>query len=292
MKFSYFFISAICAFLLSSCIKSNVATEDETQIATNETKIKDYASAQKLDVSRAANGLYYVITKKNPTARASKVGEELAFHYVFSTLDGVKLDSTERLKNTPLVIPIGVGLLVEGLEQGLALLKEGEAATLLIPYYLAFGNQARTNLPAYTPVRFDVQVVKIRNEEEQIEDYLKVQKLTPTEKTDSGLRFIRTSAGAGAAVAKGQTVKVNYTGKVLTNREFDKGTFEFVLGANAVVKGFDEGISKMKIGEKATIIFPSSAGYGAAGSINNSTRTYNILPFAPLLFEVEVVSVR
>ena len=292
MRFAHLVSIVFSVLLLNSCIKNNVATEDETQIAANETKIKDYVSAQKLDMTRAANGLYYVITKKNPSGRTAKVGEELAFHYVFSTLDGVKLDSTERLKNTPLAIPIGVGLLVEGLEQGLALLKEGEAATLLIPYYLAFGSQARANLPAYTPVRFDVQVVKVRNEDEQIEDYLKVQKLTPTEKTDSGLRYIRTSAGAGAAVAKGQTIRVNYTGKVLTNREFDKGTFEFVLGANAVVKGFDEGISKMKIGEKATIIFPSSAGYGAAGSINNSTRTYNILPYAPLLFEVEVVSVR
>ena len=292
MRFAHLVSIVFSVLLLNSCIKNNVATEDETQIAANETKIKDYVSAQKLDMTRAANGLYYVITKKNPSGRTAKVGEELAFHYVFSTLDGVKLDSTERLKNTPLAIPIGVGLLVEGLEQGLALLKEGEAATLLIPYYLAFGSQARANLPAYTPVRFDVQVVKVRNEDEQIEDYLKVQKLTPTEKTDSGLRYIRTSAGAGAAVAKGQTIRVNYTGKVLTNREFDKGTFEFVLGANAVVKGFDEGISKMKIGEKATIIFPSSSGYGAAGSVNNSTRTYNILPYAPLLFEVEVVSVR
>lgn len=292
MKFPRVLIFSFFVFSISGCIKTAVVSEDETQIATNETKIKEYVLARKLDITRATNGLYYAITKKNAAGRAPKVGEELAFHYVFSDLNGVKLDSTERLKNDPLAIPIGVGLVIEGLEQGLALLKEGESATLLIPFYLAFGNQARTNLPAYSPIRFDVEVVKIRNEDEQIEDYLKAKKILPTEKTDTGLRYVRTTAGTGAAVAKGQTIKVNYAGRVLTDKEFDKGTFEFVLGANAVVRGFDEGIAKMKIGEKATLIFPSSAGYGAAGSVDNNTRSYRILPYAPLIFNVEVVSVK
>ena len=77
----------------------------------------------------------------------------------------------------------------------------------------------------------------------------------------------------------------NYVGKFLDDSQFDAGAFSFVLGAGQVVVGFDEGIGKMKIGEKATLIFPSSIGYGdtAKGSIPANS---------PLLFTIQVTSAK
>lgn len=123
-------------------------------------------------------------------------------------------------------------------------------------------------------------------EEEQIESYISTKKLVVTEKTSSGLRYIRTLASTGASLIAGQTITVKYAGRLLSDKQFDAGTFSFKLGAGQVVGGFDEGIAKMKVGEKATIIFPSSLGYGSQGA--GSTIPAN----APLVFDIEVVSAK
>lgn len=124
------------------------------------------------------------------------------------------------------------------------------------------------------------------NEDEQIENYVKTKKLTVTEKLANGLRYIRTSSNSnGVALLKGQTINVNYTGKYLSDKQFDKGNFSFRLGSGQVVAGFDIGIAKMKTGEKATIIFPSSLGYGP--------NDYSSIPGgSSLVFDIEVVSVQ
>lgn len=122
-------------------------------------------------------------------------------------------------------------------------------------------------------------------EDTQIENYITSKKLTVTEKTASGLRYIRVTPSTGIAVVFGQTISVKYAGKLLDDSQFDAGTFSFKLGAGSVIKGFDEGIAKMKVGEQATLIFPSSIGYGASGS-------GPIPANAPLLFNIEVVSAK
>lgn len=124
-------------------------------------------------------------------------------------------------------------------------------------------------------------------EEEQIENSITEKNLTITEKTSSGLRFILTQANpTGAALKTGQTVTVKYAGKLLSGKQFDAGTFDFALGGGRVIKGFDEGIAKLKVGEKGTLIFPSSLGYGAQGAGGD------IPGNTPLLFDIEVVAAR
>jgi FKBP-type peptidyl-prolyl cis-trans isomerase len=101
-------------------------------------------------------------------------------------------------------------------------------------------------------------------EDEQIESYVNSKNLAITEKTSSGLRFILNQSNeGGAALAARQNVTVKYAGRLLSDVQFDAGTFSFILGVGQVVGGFDEGIAKLKVGEKGTIIFPSSLGYGS-----------------------------
>ena len=123
------------------------------------------------------------------------------------------------------------------------------------------------------------------DEDIQIENYITNKKLTVTEKTTSGLRYIRVTPSTGAALKAGQTISVKYAGRFLDDSQFQASSFTFQLGGGQVVKGFDEGIAKMKVGEQATLIFPSSIGYGASGS-------GPIPANAPLLFNIEVVSAK
>lgn len=123
-------------------------------------------------------------------------------------------------------------------------------------------------------------------EDDQINSYVTSKNLTVTEKTASGLRYIVTKANpTGAALKAGQTINVNYAGTLLSGKSFDSGNFNFVLGGGRVIAGFDEGIAKMKVGEKATLIFPSTLGYGSSGS-------GPIPANSPLVFDIEVVSAR
>ncbi len=124
-------------------------------------------------------------------------------------------------------------------------------------------------------------------ENQKIEEYISSKKLTVTEKTTTGLRYILTKANpSGAKVANGQTVSVIYAGRLLSDKQFDAGNFSFVLGSGGAISGFDQGIAKMKVGEKATLIFPSSLGYGsrAQGS--------DIPAYSPLVFDIEVISAK
>jgi FKBP-type peptidyl-prolyl cis-trans isomerase len=98
-----------------------------------------------------------------------------------------------------------------------------------------------------------------------------------------------TKPSEGAIPPKGSKVSVHYTGKLTDGKVFDsslkRGPFEFKLGAGQVIKGWDEGVAKMRVGEKAIITCPPDYGYGAQGVGNGL-----IPPNSTLIFEVEVLS--
>jgi FKBP-type peptidyl-prolyl cis-trans isomerase len=130
------------------------------------------------------------------------------------------------------------------------------------------------------------EVLTPEQENQKIEEYITTKKLTVTEKTSTGLRFILTKANtSGAKLTRGQYVTVNYAGRFLSDKQFDAGNFSFTLGIGQVVGGFDEGVGKMRIGEKATLIFPSVIGYGTSGQ-------GSIPGYSPLVFDIEVVSAK
>lgn len=125
------------------------------------------------------------------------------------------------------------------------------------------------------------------SEEVQIENYVLKNALKIDFKSNSGLRFILNQvAKDGMPLKQGQSVKVKYSGRLLNDKQFDAGSFNFILGVGQVITGFDEGIAKLKVGEKGTLIFPSSIGYGAAGAGSD------IPPNSPLIFEIEVLAAR
>src|SRR3982750_3216359 len=89
-------------------------------------------------------------------------------------------------------------------------------------------------------------------------------------KTPSGLIFLITHKGTGALPKAGQTVSVHYTGTLTDGTKFDSSRdrgepIEFPLGQGRVIKGWDEGIARMHVGDQAILVIPSSIGYGPQG---------------------------
>jgi FKBP-type peptidyl-prolyl cis-trans isomerase len=108
--------------------------------------------------------------------------------------------------------------------------------------------------------------------------------------TSSGLQYQDLEVGAGAQAKPGDQVSVHYTGWLEDGTKFDSSLdrnepFQFQLGAGMVIKGWDEGVSDMKVGGKRKLVIPSNLGYGAAGAGGV------IPPNATLFFEVELLAI-
>ncbi len=104
------------------------------------------------------------------------------------------------------------------------------------------------------------------------------------------------SVGTGATAAVGDTLTVNYTGRLQDGTVFDTSIgkpptpgcsqgFCFVLGTGQVIPGWDQGLAGMKVGGKRLLIIPASLAYG-------SRQVGPIPPNSTLVFEIDLLSVK
>ena len=116
--------------------------------------------------------------------------------------------------------------------------------------------------------------------------------------TITSLQMTDNKTGTGAEAVAGKDVSVHYTGWLYDGgaadhhgRKFDSSRdhgepFEFRLGAGMVIRGWDQGVSGMKVGGSRTLVIPPALGYGARGA------GAAIPPNSTLVFDVELLGVR
>jgi FKBP-type peptidyl-prolyl cis-trans isomerase FkpA len=140
-------------------------------------------------------------------------------------------------------------------------------------------------------------------DDQLIKDFLAENNIK-TNRTESGLFYIVTEEGSGEKPEQGDSVRVNYVGKLMDGTVFDTSyediakeagvynenrnyvPYQFPIGARQVIGGWDEGIMLLNEGSKATLYIPSGLGYGQRGSGRR------IPPNSSLIFEIELVEVK
>ena len=111
------------------------------------------------NAKRTASGFYYIITTPG-TGATPKPGQTVTANYTGTLWDGKKFDSSLD-RGTPFEFPIGQHRVIDGWDEGFGLFSAGAKGKLIIPYYLAYGDQGAGNgvIPAKADLIFDVQMI-------------------------------------------------------------------------------------------------------------------------------------
>ncbi|HSZ73036.1 MAG TPA: FKBP-type peptidyl-prolyl cis-trans isomerase [Cytophagaceae bacterium] len=198
------------------------------------------------------------------------------------------------------------------LEEAFLMMSAGDSAAFLISADSMFEKAIRSPMPdfikkgsffkfvikmegvytkdEYTEIVKKEEAALIGKEDQTIQDYMTANKLKGV-KQPSGLYYVQTQAGKGKKAEAGKTVSVHYTGRLLNGTKFDSSVdrnapFDFGLGQGQVIKGWDEGIALMSVGEKGILLIPSALGYGTRGAGGS------IPPNSVLIFDVELLDVK
>jgi peptidylprolyl isomerase len=234
------------------------------------------------------SGLQHIVIEKGD-GPAPQAGEIVSVHYRGMLEDGTEFENSYD-RGQPVAFPLGQGMVIPGWEEGIALMKVGEKAKLIIPPDLAYGEQGAGGgvIPPNATLIFEVELVSILPGAPEAATEVDEADYTTTE---SGLKYYDLEVGEGPSPEAGQLVSVHYTGWLEDGTKFDSSLdrgqpITFSLGVGQVIPGWDEGVATMKVGGQRQLVIPSKLAYGeqGAGGI--------IPPDATLIFEVELLGVQ
>jgi peptidylprolyl isomerase len=217
-------------------------------------------------------------------------GDALTMHYTGSLEDGTVFDSSQG--GDPFRFVLGRGDVIPGWDEGIATMKEGGKRSLVIPPELGYGPEgipgANPPIPPNAALFFDVELVEI--------DPIGIEVVT-----DSGLRYFDLDADPGPASTpkEGDQVVVHFLGTFPDGTRFvdtqgQQGQpYAFILGSGSEIKGFDEGVSTMKVGGLRRLIVPPALGYGdQVEEFELGEDLITIEPNTTLTFEVKLIGIQ
>uniref|UniRef100_W5N4P1 peptidylprolyl isomerase n=1 Tax=Lepisosteus oculatus TaxID=7918 RepID=W5N4P1_LEPOC len=214
----------------------------------------------------------YFVPKVCP--REVQTGDHVRYHYNGTFPDGKKFDSRGRShdRGLPFSGLVGLGRLITGMDRGIQGMCITERRKITVPPHLAYGSLGAGNvIPPDTTLVFDVLLLDIWNPDDKVQ----------TRTLDKPQDCKRT-------VQKSDFIRYHYNGTLLDGTPFDssysrKQTYDTYVGEGWLIKGMDEGLLGMCVGEKRNIIIPPFLAYGEKGYGSD------IPPQASLMFDVLLV---
>ncbi|MCK5338875.1 MAG: FKBP-type peptidyl-prolyl cis-trans isomerase [Bacteroidales bacterium] len=136
------------------------AIEDQRKNA-EKTERDNYLQANGITVAPTASGLYYIETEKG-TGEQATVGKTVNVHYTGRLLDGTVFDSSVE-KGQPFSFQLGVGRVIKGWDEAIAMMNVGGTATFIIPSEIGYGSRDSGSIPSYSTLVFDVELISVED---------------------------------------------------------------------------------------------------------------------------------
>lgn len=253
-----------------------VPTDASTPVSTQEPYILEGATT-------TSSGLQFLDVTPGD-GDVPQTGDILSLHFTASLPDGTEFANTKQYGD-PITIVYLRDQILPGMDEGLALMKAGGTAKMVLPPELAFGPTGNGVVPANSQVILQVELSKV--EEPPQPSTVASSDLTTTA---SGLKYADLATGQGEAVKAGNIVSTDYTIWVQGENKAEyvasskgRNPLTFVQGAgDTVFPGWEEGVLGMQVGGKRQLIIPPDLGMGEAGGSS-------IPGNATLILEIELV---
>lgn len=227
------------------------------------------------------------VVGKGPAAEGDKI---LKIHYQGYLTNGYKFDDSHP-RGKALEVKLAQPNMIPGFARGILGLKKGGRRRIEIPGALAYGPTGRGPIPPDATLVFLIEVEDVLDPPpppKGPEAFAGAP--ISTKKADGGVTIEVHGKGTGSRTAKaGDTVGVHYTGTLQDGTQFDSSLtrgqpINFPLGSGRVIKGWDVGVSGMKVGELRKLRIPAAMAYGerARGKIPAN---------ADLVFTIELMSI-
>ena len=316
----------LASFYLLGCSVDNDFLDADELADAEDDILQTFFIDNDISASLDTSGIYYVVDTAN-SAGESALGQVVSIYYTAWILNGSLFDEHTEDDGDAVIMEQGANAIWPiGLDDGLALMREGETFTFYLPSAKAYSFfQFSTLIPSNSIVVFQVTVDEVQSIVERLTEETNIINtyvadsalndldLHPTdsvERLNSGVWYKTLVRGSGSVNPQNNDlVSVQYIGTYLEDGTiFDQttgsSTFDYPFNNNLVIPGFDAGIGNMVVGERAMVIMPSNVAYAssvrcipayfksefvAAGIIPG----YSLLidPFDILIFEIELESI-
>jgi FKBP-type peptidyl-prolyl cis-trans isomerase FkpA len=143
--------------LLISLVSCNPAKKYEKD---EQDAIDNYLKNSDLVFTQTASGLYYSETKAGD-GLAPATHDTVYVRYTGRFLNGTVLDTNVGEGGEDFVFPLGEGYAIYGFDEAVSYMKVNGKATVVIPSSLAYGSQGYNIIPGYTPLEFELELVKV-----------------------------------------------------------------------------------------------------------------------------------
>lgn len=120
-------------------------------------EFREITLAKYPNAQMTSTGLMYVLQEPGGDEKPA-AGTNVTVHYTGFLTDGTKFDSSKD-RNSPFQFPVGQRRVIAGWDEGIPLLGKGGKATLIIPYFLAYGERGQGPIPAFATLIFDVELL-------------------------------------------------------------------------------------------------------------------------------------
>jgi FKBP-type peptidyl-prolyl cis-trans isomerase len=121
--------------------------------------LQDYLNKANITTKPLKSGLYYLESKAGKGKNAEP-GKKVTVHYTGKFIDGRVFDSSLE-RNSPFTFELGTGKVIKGWDEGIALMREGGRAMLIIPSNLAYGKKQNGPVAPYSTLIFEVELLKV-----------------------------------------------------------------------------------------------------------------------------------